>query len=371
MNAMSKFDRIALSLMCCAAFYALWLAAPRQTFGADGQVRYVQRDKETGEYEEGTRSVSVSAMTADGVAVEYELKGEKKSAVLPAEQILWLQYDDEPLSLSAARVEIQVGNYEDALEKLGAIEEEIKEPAIQQELEWNRAYAAIQSALADSGKLESAAAVMKTFVEAYPDHYRFYEGNALLADAAAALGRAPAAEKYYTALAGAKSASYQARGKVGLANLALDANELDKAKSLFSEVADMAELDGQLAGFDARAAAQIGLARVLSKQGDLDGALASLNALLDATPNSATRRQAIIYNALGDVYAAAKKPEEAIVAYLHVDLLYPAARGERVKALKALVGLWREIGRTDRAVETKRLLRDRFNVDVDAQGSGR
>ncbi|MBQ5365955.1 MAG: tetratricopeptide repeat protein, partial [Thermoguttaceae bacterium] len=208
-------------------------------------------------------------------------------------------------------------------------------------------------------------------VEAYPDHYRFYDGNALLADAAAALGRVPAAEKYYTALAGAKSASYQARGKVGLANLALDANELDKAKSLFSEVADMAELDGQLAGFDARAAAQIGLARVLSKQGDLDGALASLNALLDATPNSATRRQAIIYNAFGDVYAAAKKPEEAIVAYLHVDLLYPAARGERVKALKALVGLWREIGRTDRAVETKRLLRDRFNVDVDAQGSGR
>ncbi|MBQ2039722.1 MAG: tetratricopeptide repeat protein [Thermoguttaceae bacterium] len=368
---MSKFDRIALSLMCCAAFYALWLAAPRQTFGADGQVRYVQRDKETGEYEEGTRSVSVSAMTADGVAVEYESKGEKKSAVLPAEQILWLQYEDEPLNLSAARVEIQVGNYEDALEKLGAIEEEIKEPAIQQELEWNRAYATLQSALADSGKLESAAAVMKTFVEAYPDHYRFYEGNALLADAAAALGRAPAAEKYYTALTGAKSASYQARGKVGLANLALDANELDKAKSLFSEVADMAELDGQLAGFDARAAAQIGLARVLSKQGDLDGALASLNALLDATPNSATRRQAIIYNALGDVYAAAKKPEEAIVAYLHVDLLYPAARGERVKALKALVGLWREIGRTDRAVETKRLLRDRFNVDVDAQGSGR
>ena len=371
MNAMSKFDRIALSLMCCAAFYALWLAAPRQTFGADGQVRYVQRDKETGEYEEGTRSVSVSAMTADGVAVEYESKGEKKSAVLPAEQILWLQYEDEPLNLSAARVEIQVGNYEDALEKLGAIEEEIKEPAIQQELEWNRAYATLQSALADSGKLDSAAAVMKTFVEAYPDHYRFYDGNALLADAAAALGRAPAAEKYYTALAGAKSASYQARGKVGLANLALDANELDKAKSLFSEVADMAELDGQLAGFDARAAAQIGLARVLSKQGDLDGALASLNALLDATPNSATRRQAIIYNALGDVYAAAKKPEEAIVAYLHVDLLYPAARGERVKALKALVGLWREIGRTDRAVETKRLLRDRFNVDVDAQGSGR
>ena len=368
---MSKLDRIALSLMCCAAFYALWLAAPRQSSGADGLVRYVQRDKETGEYEEGTRSVSVNEMTPDGIALEYESKGEKKSFNLPAEQIVWLQYADEPLELGAARVEIQVGNYEDALEKLGAIEEEIKEPAIKQEIEWNRAYAAIQSALADSGKLESGAAAMKTFVEAYPNHYRFYEGNALLADAAAALGRAPAAEKYYTALTGAKSASYQARGKVGLANLALDANELDKAKSLFSEVADMDELDGQLAGFDARAAAQIGLARVLSKQGDLDGALASLNALLDATPNSATRRQAIVYNALGDVYAAANKPEEAIVAYLHVDLLYPAARGERVKALKALVGLWRKVGRTDRAVETKRLLRERFNVDVDAQGSGR
>ena len=257
MNAMSKLDRIALSLMCCAAFYALWLAAPRQSSGADGLVRYVQRDKETGEYEEGTRSVSVNEMTPDGIALEYESKGEKKSFNLPAEQIVWLQYADEPLELGAARVEIQVGNYEDALEKLGAIEEEIKEPAIKQEIEWNRAYAAIQSALADSGKLESGAAAMKTFVEAYPNHYRFYEGNALLADAAAALGRAPAAGKYYTALTGAKSASYQARGKVGLANLSLDAGELDKAKSLYSEVADMDELDGQLAGFDARAAARV------------------------------------------------------------------------------------------------------------------
>ena len=256
---MSKLDRIALSLMCCAAFYALWLAAPRQSSGADGLVRYVQRDKETGEYEEGTRSVSVNEMTPDGIALEYESKGEKKSFNLPAEQIVWLQYADEPLELGAARVEIQVGNYEDALEKLGAIEEEIKEPAIQQEIEWNRAYAAIQSALADSGKLESGAAAMKTFVEAYPNHYRFYEGNALLADVAAALGRAPAAEKYYAVLAGAKSASYQARGKVGLANLALDAGELDKAKSLYSEVADMDELDGQLAGFDARAAALSGM----------------------------------------------------------------------------------------------------------------
>ena len=108
--------------------------------------------------------------------------------------------------------------------------------------------------------------------------------------------------------------------------------------------------------------ARIGLARATSKEGDHAGALALLNALLAETPADATLRHARIYNAIGDVSVAADRLQEAAVAYLHVDLLYPQARTERVAALKALVGVWKELGREDRAIETDRRLRDRFHV---------
>ena len=128
---------------------------------------------------------------------------------------------------------------------------------------------------------------------------------------------------------------------------------------------DMDALDAQLEGLGARTTAKIGLADALARQKDYDGALKTLEGLLAATPNGATMQQAVVYNALGRVYADAGRAEEAVVAYLHVDLLYPAARAERVKALKALVPLWEKLGRRDRARETRQLLQERFNVDWD------
>ena len=148
----------------------------------------------------------------------------------------------------------------------------------------------------------------------------------------------------------------KARGKLGLGRLALAADDLEKAKTYFQEVVDMDAFDVE------KSEARIGLARATSKEGDHAEALALLNALLAETPDDATLRHARIYNAIGDVSVAADRLQEAAIAYLHVDLLYPQARTERVAALKALVGVWKELGREDRAIETDRRLRDRFHV---------
>ncbi|MBP5622601.1 MAG: tetratricopeptide repeat protein [Thermoguttaceae bacterium] len=350
-----------------AAFlFVLSIVALASNVASADLVRYVSRDKETGEYEEGTRAGTIEKFTRDGVSFTYDAKDEKKTVALRSEQIVWLQFDAEPLELGAARVEIQVGNYEEALDKIDAIEEgDVKTDMIAQEIEWNRVYATMKQALSGAGDLKNASDKVAKFIEIAPEHYRRYDAFALLGEAATASGDFAGAAKYYAELDAAKSESIKAIGKVGRARAALETNDVDEAKALFAEVADTDALDAQLEGLGARTTAKIGLADALARQKDYDGALKTLEALLAATPNSATMQQAVVYNALGRVYADAGRAEEAVVAYLHVDLLYPAARSERVKALKALVPLWEKLGRRDRARETRQFLQERFNVDWD------
>ena len=166
---MKIFYRIAFIWTCVAL---LTFVAP--SFGAAADlVRYSQRDKNTGEYEEGTRSGTVKAVTRDGVEFEYVSNGAKKTYTLPSEQTVWIQYDAEPMEAALARVEIQVGNYAEALEKLKEITDAPNSDLVAQELDWNIAYATVNAAFAGLGDMTAAAKQLKNFVANAPEHYRY------------------------------------------------------------------------------------------------------------------------------------------------------------------------------------------------------
>lgn len=353
-----------------AGFVALLsvVGNPASARGVD-LVRYWEKNAQ-GVVEERTAQGETLGVDPNGVAMNCESEDVAPDEnPIPSERVLWVQYDAAPMELSAARVETEVGNYEEALEKLKSIAPEDVDPdsmpLIAAEAAWYKAYATLNLALLGAGDLKEGGAEMTRFVQQYPTSYHYYEGCRLLGDAFYAYAQSAAkdsgafikrAEGAYNSLLKADSDSVKARGKLGLGRLALAADDLEKAKTYFQEVVDMDAFDVE------KSEARIGLARATSKEGDHAGALALLNALLAETPDDATLRHARIYNAIGDVSVAADRLQEAAVAYLHVDLLYPQARTERVAALKALVGVWKELGREDRAIETDRRLRDRFHV---------
>ena len=339
---------------------------------ADDVVRYLV-ETETGAFEERSAEGTITGVSRDGVSLDAKGKNAPETNPIPSERVVWLQFQDAPLGLAAARVETEVGAWEEALEKLDDIDADDlnreKYPLIAAEYDWYRAYAALQLALADAASFKEGGSAMTKFVKDYPDGYRFYEAQESLGAAYFAMSERQTkkeskrdflkrARDAYATLEGAASEEVQARGKLGLAKVAFDSSELDSAKTLFGEVAERTEFAVE------SAEAKAGLARVLARQGEVDEGVKLLNELLEVTPNDATLRQARIYNALGDVYADANRPNEAVLAYLHVDLLYPAARTERVAALKALVGQWRKLNREDRAQETIERLRDRFHVEI-------
>ncbi len=347
---------------------------------ANDRARYVVRN-DSGEFEERDLEGELVDMTADELTFNVDRNkypDAPEDGVIPAERALWIMLDGAPINLDAARVEIEIGAYEDALQRLNALKEsEIdpdRKPRVAQEVEWYKAYATLQLALADAQEINVGGKATAEFIKEHSDHYRYYAAIAMLGDAylhmaqsgqgdrAANLKRAASS---YGKLTNAKSTITSARGKLGQARVALEANELADAEPLFKELAENEALSEELNGLEVVVQAKLGLARVYTLGGRFAEARALLDATLAATPNSATLQQAQVYNAIGDARVAEDCPEEAIIAYLHVDLLYPSARRERVKALKALVALWRQVGRDDRATETAERLKTRFQVDVE------
>ena len=343
--------RFAAASACVAT--AFFVAA---SSNAADVVRYLVKT-DTGAYEERSAEGTITAVSPDGVSLDAQGKNAPDANPIPTERVVWLQFQDAPMNLAAARVETEIGAWEEALEKLDDIGaddlDREKYPTIAAEVDWYRAYAALQLALTDAGSFKDGGSAMAKFVKEHSDSYRYYEAQQALGAAYYAMSERQTkkeskqdflkrARDSYAVLENAASEEIQARGKLGLAKVAFDLSEFDVESS----------------------EAKAGLARTSARQGDVDEAVRILNELLEETPNDATLRQARIYNALGDVYADANRPYDAVLAYLHVDLLYPAARTERVAALKALVGQWRKLDREDRAQETIERLRDRFHVDV-------
>ncbi len=317
--------------------------------------------------EETTFEGKIASVSADEIVLDVD--GQKRT--LAAASVLGTQYDDEPIVLAAARADLELGKYEDALAKLAEIPAADVRSAraeVAAEIESLRALATGRLALAGSEKLATGGRAVLAFVQKSPTYWRHYEAVELLGELLAKTGKPAEAEKQFAALEKAASPTVRARGKIARGTLALaDAARLADAEKLFADA--LAELDAADANAPetnaARVLAQIGAARVLAGQKRFDDAEKTLETAIAATPRDAIATNAAIYVAQGEIRVAAGRPRDAIVSYVRVELLYPSARARRVEALKALVPLWTQTGRPDRAADARRTL-ERFNVAVDA-----
>ncbi|AMV37154.1 tetratricopeptide repeat protein [Planctomyces sp. SH-PL62] len=173
-----------------------------------------------------------------------------------------------------------------------------------------------------------------------------------------------------------------------LAKLQLHAQDLKGAE------ANLAELAKIPPGAEKAAVLK---ARLLLKGGDLQAAGADLDRLIAASPEGSPRQvelrlvkaetliaaskydeaeslvrqviaaadaddaaiQSKAYNTLGDCLSAAARPKDALLAYLHVDLLYGKDKEEHPRSLRRIEQIFRKMGQLPRADEyAQRLKQD-------------
>ncbi len=311
----------------------------------------------------GNQSVgTVTQVSPTQVVVELGAT-KREHAVNEIESIT---FDDEPNNLTQARFAVDTGRYDDALELLGKINtRDVKRSVIAADVGFYKAIAAARQALAGQGSIADAGRQLVTFERANKDSYHYFEVCATLGDLLAAVGRAGQAESYYDRLAAAPWPEYKMRAAV-LAGRAL------VAQKKFPEA--IAKFDAALASESSdklpqreKLAALLGKASAMAGTGKTDEAVASTEQIIAEADPEDQELHARAYNVLGNCHTAAGKKKEALIAFLHVDLLYSQFPNQHAEALANLADLWNDVDKADRAAQAKALLKEKYPNSTWAQ----
>jgi tetratricopeptide (TPR) repeat protein len=106
--------------------------------------------------------------------------------------------------------------------------------------------------------------------------------------------------------------------------------------------------------------ATLGKAEAQAGRGAYDEAIAAVNDIIAQADPENQELHARAYNVLGNCYKAADKKQEALLAFLHVDLLYSRFPMQHAEALANLATLWTDVDKADRAAEAQTMLLEKY-----------
>ena len=113
-------------------------------------------------------------------------------------------------------------------------------------------------------------------------------------------------------------------------------------------------------GNEQRLFATIGKAECLAATGQAAAGIKLLEEIIDNQDSSDAKLFGRAYNALGACYAKSSKPKEAVLAYLHTDLLFNSDSETHAEALYRLSKLWGDINQPDRAKRVREALQNNY-----------
>lgn len=273
---------------------------------------------------------------------------------LPVEQVAEVTYSGQPASLPLAETREANGALPEALEQFKAAASQAADREfILQTAAFGQARVLARIAEAEPERAAEAIAALEGFLKQYPNSR--HKGPALewLARLSLATGdtaRADTALAQLAALpwAATQAAILQARvlSRKGQHGQALEA--IDKIIAALPK--------GAPRGPDAR----LVRAETLAAAGKYSEAEAAAREVIDSAPPEEVELQAHAHNTLGDCLRAAKKPKDALFAYLHTDILYDQDKEQHALALARIVELWKELKNNERADEVQARLKSLY-----------
>jgi tetratricopeptide (TPR) repeat protein len=327
---------------------SLWLCISAQACaqGVADRVR-LARGTETGEI-------------TDMTPLELTLnKGRANSRTVAVNEIKTVIFADEPSELTQARVNAANGAYESALSALEKLDiGSVKRDFIKADIEFFKAFCAAKLALSGEREIGEAGRQLNTFVRSYPQNFHYLAAVELMGDLLMATGRYEPAHKQYAELAKAPWPDYKMRSAVAVGRT-LQAQQ--KHAEAITQFDAALSIPGE--GPDAehqKLSATLGKAVSLAETGGVKEAVEMIERIIaDADPEQ-RELHARAYNALGTCYEKAGQTKDALLAFLHVDVLYSTVPEAHAEALAHLVPLWKAIGQEERSREARELLRDRY-----------
>jgi tetratricopeptide (TPR) repeat protein len=303
---------------------------------------------------------TVTSMTKDAVSIQE--RGE--IVRVPVTELRAVIFDNEPNELRDAREALrQEDNPARAADALGRVElGTIERAELKSEIQFFRLLARAKLAMGGKEKIQVVGAELSKYLDANPNTYHYYEATEAVGQLLRANKTYPKAIEYFNKLAASPTHKAQAHLAIGWTQL--DQNEPDAAQKAF-EVAIASAGSGSGAD-ELKRMATLGRAACLGGAGKTDDAVKMVNDVIAKADPEERALHARAYNVLGGVHAKAavkdkeKHANEAVMAFLHVDVLYPHNSLEHAEALGHLATLWEQVGHPQRANDARAKLRSQY-----------
>jgi tetratricopeptide (TPR) repeat protein len=329
---------------------AIWFALSSPQFAAADKVKVIDGKQSSGRLAENTPTELMIELGAT----------KKRFAVNMIETV---SFEAEPSDLTQARNAVRAGRYEDALALLEKIAVgSLNRDEIVQDVEFFKALAAARLALAGSGSKADAGKKLLAFEKAHKTSFHYFETCEALGDLLAALNKFDQAESFYAKLGSAPWPDYKMRAGVLAGRALVGQKEYVRALARFEEVL-ATEATGKEADRQ-KLAATLGKAAALVGSGKSDEAIKSVEAIIAKADPENVELNARAYNILGNAYRGVGKKKEALLAFLHVDLLYSKFPDQHAEALANLATLWIEVDKADRAAQARSVLNEKYPDSV-------
>jgi tetratricopeptide (TPR) repeat protein len=276
------------------------------------------------------------------------------TTAVTVDQILSIRYDGQPATIQLAETREAAGQLAEAAELYRkAAGEAAGKPFVQQMALYHEAAALTDLALADPERTKEARDKVTRFVQTYPSSRHIVAAREDLAKLQVHAGDFKAAETNIGEMArlpGAtqRAAVLRARLLARRGSHAEAVSELDRLISAFPD-RSVQQREARLA----KAESLVGLKKFKEAEG-------LVREVIQAAPAEDAPAQAAAYNTLGDCLRAAERPKDALLAYLHTDLLYAKDKEEHPRALYQIEKLFRQLKQDGRADEYAQRLRQEY-----------
>lgn len=273
-----------------------------------------------------------------------------------------IDFEDEPSELKFAKGHVQAGRYAEGLASLNKIKEEASRAEIKQDIDFYKAICTAKLALGGSGKIAEAGRMMKSFADGNTKSYHYFEAAEAVGDLLVAARSYKMASDYYARLEKAPWPEYQMRADAAIGRALLAQGKIAEAEAAFDRVLakNVSNEAAKEMAQTQRTLAKLGKASVLVASKKPDEAVKIVEEILKTADPEDAELLARAYNVLGSAHRQAGRPKEALLAYLHVDVLYSSLPDAHAEALANLAELWEQVHKSERANRAQKALEEEY-----------
>lgn len=283
-----------------------------------------------------------------------------RSTAVPSTDIASVRWDGEPPQLNITRTREGNGDLDFALESYREIQKQIAadKQNLKTDVEFLIARTLAKKAMAEPATKDAAVKALNGFLASHSDSFRYYDAIQWLGRVHVAADDTEAAKASYARLTEAPLPEVTMSAQNALARIKLDQDDLAGAAADFDAV--LAQNAASPAAAQQKFAAELGKALILGKQGNHEEAVKIFDSVIaKASPdNAAVQAEAFLHK--GESLAALGRDQDALLAFLHVDILFPGQSDEHAEALFHLTRLWAVAGKAERSAEARRKLTEQY-----------